>query len=471
MLTQTVSENPVNDLSTHTLYVTTSAVNLLPLRRQLTASRKLKELVILPHHLRPSDSLLLLLRVKHVALDYTTDFLKPKIVPGSRIIGKIALKSPFVDKRTVFQPDDKLFVFPHSACWIQAADDPCENCIALVATDSGYEAHKQYPCLNHWEYGKTVDGGLQDYVRVPQPTHTLMKIPELVSLHDCCFLLDIALPFFSYCKDVLLDAVNTAPHGRILVILNDSAREANDCLLVIHHLRLDHSLITFTDMRKLQEVPGLAATYAHKFNHVLVFALGDAPVMAALALGISTGLESTKSRYTVGLFANGEVVQPPADRAVNTVRLSYKDRFLMEELLETLADFNRQNCEPQTSCDLIGSNDLESTHISASSESSHSVASTDTLWLSRKSKRLRFKDEAEIMMVPKPARNRILWLRCDRDYRLCLDDQCDHNTLRRCQSTSEINVLLQEKCGLRRVFYTNRPASHVKINAFIFAGT
>lgn len=305
---------------------------------------------------------------------------------------------------------------------------------------------------------------------MPKPAQTLIRVPELVSLHDCCFLMDIALPLFAYCKDVLEEAINTAPKGRILVILNDLAREANDCLLVIHHLHLDHLLITFTDMRKLNEIPGLGNTYAGKFQHVLVFASEPEAASVALALGLLTGLESTKARYTIGVFGKAAPIQEPADRTVHRVTLCYKDKFLMEELLDTLADFNRQNFDARllvTSIDSAGSNDSELTLVSTGSPTQ--TVSIDVAW--RKTKRLRFKDEAEcVTMVPKPARNHILWLHCDRDYRLCLDDQCDHDMLKRCHLTREINALLEKRSTLQRVFYTNRPASHVKINAFIFAG-
>lgn len=468
MFTLTVSENPVNDLHTHTLYLTTSAVNLLPIRRRLI-NKKLKELVILPGELA-SSTLSLVLRIKHVALNFTRDF-HTNLVPGSRIIGKI----PTGDKRLGFGRNDKLMVFPYLTCWIQGVLDPCENCIAVMAKDiSTYKSHLRNPCTANWKYGKTLDGGLQDYIKVPLPQHSLIRIPNGVSLHDCCFLYDIAVPFYSYCRDVLCSLLEKTPDCRILVILGDSTREANDCLLVIHHLRLDHLLITFTDMKKLNEIPGLLSTYANKFHHVLVFAAGQGPVTAALALGLATGLESTKARHTIALFGDhvGRIYSEPPDRTVHRVNLSYKDKFLMEELLQALSDLNSikdDDTHPTiTYMQSLDSEDTVTNHSTLSEQLESNELYMEWSTSLAKKKKLRFKGEAEVVTTTSPSRGHISWLHCDRDFRLCLDDHCDHDTLKRCHSTNVINKLLQDRCTLQRVFYTNRPASHVKINAFIF---
>lgn len=468
MFTPTISENPVNDLHTHTLYLTTSAVNLLPIRRRLT-SGKLKELVILPSELS-SASNVLVLRVKHVALDFSTDFTANQIVPGSRVIGKMSSG----DKRLGFSRHDKLMVFPYLTCWIQSASDPCANCTAAMAHDiSTYSTHKLYPCTRNWQYGKTLDGGLQDYMRVPQPLHSVFKVPPGVSLHDCCFLFDIALPFYAYCRDVLLALLQQAPDSRILVILSDSSREANDCLLVIQHLRLDHLLITFTDMKKLNTTPGLLTAYTNKFHHVLVFAPGQESITTALALGIATGLETTKSRHTIALFGDnvGRIHSQPLDRTVYRVNLSYKDKLLMEELVHTLAELNTSNGDSHPTITHMQSLDSAETGTNHSTLSEHIADISDLYseWsTSRAKKKLRFKGDTEVVASRPPTRDHISWLHCDRDFRLCLDDHCDHDTLKRCHSTNVVNRLLLGKTDLHRVFYTNRPASHVKINAFIF---
>lgn len=472
MFTLTVSEKPVNDLSTHTLYLTTSAVNSLPLRRRLV-NRKLKESVILPSELS-NLAHTLVLRVKHVALNFNHDFkCDNAVVPGSRIIGKLPA-SRQDSKNLGFSPHDKLMVFPHLTCWIQRASDPCDHCAMMLAADhNDYVKLRHFRCLHDWQYGKTLDGGLQDYISVPDPIHSIVKIPRLVSLHDCCFLFDIALPFYSYCRDVLCPNLERDPHSRILIILNDLTKEANDCLLVIHHLRLDLLLITFTDMKKLGEVPGLRDTYANKFHHVLVFALGQGPINAALELGLATGLELTKSRHTIALFGDevGPLSIPPPDRTVHNVSLSYKDKLLMEELLNTLADFNKNRGDGATQ---IGETDsADSLETSTNHSLLLDLIPSPEAWSTSlaKKKKIRFKEESEssgrALEAGSGLKSHISWLHCDRDYRLCVDDHCDHDTQKRCHSTSALNGMLYP-CQLRRVFYTNRPASHVKINAFIF---
>lgn len=456
MFTFAISEKPIADLETHTLYSATSAVNSLPLRRVLTSQGTLRELVILLNDLRP-ESDATLIRVKHVAVDFTRDFRgRPGVVPGLRIVGKLSAKVQHADRLRSFELQEKVFVFPHLACWIQGTDLPCNNCIALAALDiSHYSSHKKYPCTGHWVYGVTIDGGLQDYMRIPQALHTLIKIPPSVSLHDCCFLLDVALPFYTYCQDVLCDILEVAPNGRVLVILDDSRRDANDCLLVIHLLQLNHQLLTFTDMRKLLDSQ-LADTYEGKFDHVLVFSQRPGAVDAAKRAGVSTGLESTKSRYTIALYGDHKSFVLP-DRTVHKVQLTYKDKFLMQELLSTLSDINRNRTGKQM---VPSENDDFEMQTSLASET-HSVISLDA-----RKRRILFKNEDEV--VPAPERTHVSWLHCDEDFRLCSDDHCDHAMSKRCQSTSSINSMLLDKNKVRRVFYTNRPASHVKINAFIF---
>lgn len=479
MFTITVSQKPVNDLQTHTLYLPTSAVNSLPIRRRLTASGKLKESVILLGEFANSwlSLLSIVLRIKHVALNFTQDFkCDHGIVPGSRIIGKLTTSKCDSQEHLGYSPHDKLLVFPYLTCWLQGVDNPCDNCIAVMAEDvNKYSTHRNYKCLNRWHYGKTLDGGLQDYIRVPLPAHSIVKIPSSVSLHDCCFLFDIALPFYAYCRDFLCSILELAPDCRILVILNDSAQEANDCLLVIHHLRLDHLLITFTDMNKLKNIPSLLAAYANKFHHVLVFASGQGPITTAMALGIPNRLKSAKFSNTIALFGDhvGYVHTKPPNRTIYKVKLSYKDKFLMEELLNTLAYFNKnKNDDSVTPITYMQSEDSAETIVNQCMLSEHTEEEsekTEPCSPSQAKKKLWFEEEIEAATTSTGKKgSHISWLHCDRDFRLCLDDHCAHDTLKRCHSTSEINTLLHEKYKIQRVFYTNRPASHVKINAFIF---
>lgn len=469
MFTITVSENPVNDLRTHTLYLVTSAVNSLPLRRRISPGRKLKESVIFPGELVKSSNEVVL-RIKHVALDFERDFSgKMGVVPGSRIIGKIPSPADVEDTRRGYTSHDKLLVFPYSACWVQGAANPCENCVKVMQHDvSNYDVHRKYRCLHTLQYGVTLDGGLQDYIKVRLPEQALVKVPRTVSLHDSCFLFDIALPFYAYCRDTLCGVLDKTPDCRILVILNDSAREANDCLLVIHHLKLEHLLITFTDMRKMNEVPGLQKTYANKFHHVLVFAPGQNALSAALSLCLATGLEATKDRHTIGLFNHDKtsVHENPLDRTFHHVSLSYKDKFLYQELLHTLAGFSHTEHDGSAPS-ISGMRSVDSAETSTNHLMLSDLADDQDAWASpAKKKKTRFKESGDVVSVSR-TRSHILWLHCDRDYKLCLDDHCDHDTLRRCHLTSDMNQMIQSG-KMQRVFYTNRPGGHVKINAFIF---
>lgn len=441
-----VPDAPVSDTS----LVASTSVNLLPIRRLLHSSSRLKESVIHLNRLVASPDHDALLRVRHVAVNYSRDFRGHGVVPGSRIIAKTTQPN-----NTDFLPSDKLFIFPVSACWIHSPDDPCQNCLFLLHTDfSRYESHKRFPCLRDFVYGHTIDGGLQDYIKVPKPQLSLLKVPPLVSLHDCCFLTDISLPFYSYCKDHLLGMLAKEPQARVLVILNDATREANDCLLVINHLDLEHLFVTFVDMERLRKNPALVRNdYANEFHHVLVFAPGADAIKAALAMSINTKLASTKLRYSVALFganADARLSRMPEDKTIYRVTLTYKDKFLMEELISTLSTFSNSSTKSKKPLRSMSMGTLSSSDL---------VTEEDVT-----KKKLRFKKEAEVVKQP---RTHISWLFCDEDYKLCTEEENECPS--RCHSTADINRLLRQGCQTRRVFYTNRPACQRKMNAFIFA--
>lgn len=464
---------PINDLQTHTLYLVQSDVSLLPLRRVLLKHKLVRESLILLGDLAPTVHNLLL-RIKHVALDFLRDFNGSRgVVPGLRIIGKIPLKHAVMDQHRGFDPADKLLVFPFSTCWAQGSDDPCANCVCASKADLlAYETHRQWPCSRNLAYGVSLHGGLQDYIRVPLPAHLLVKIPERVSVHDACFLFDVALQFHAYCHDVLVPLLALVPQGRILVLLNDVEKEANDCLVVIHLLLLDHLLFTFTDMARLTENPLLRDSYANKFTHVLVFPSLPAAFQTAVLCGVSTGLELTSARHTIALFApEAPLASAPSDRTVHRVRLSYKDKFLFEKLLGCLADLNSGRATTTHKASLISMNTINSANTVLTNylnlSESVSEGSTDSSSGSAKRKRIRFRETPDVVSAPS-ARKHILWLHCDRDYRLCLDDNCEHDSGSRCHLTDNINEMIADGCQLKRVFYTHRPATHVKLNAFIF---
>lgn len=369
-------------------------VALLPLRRRLVAPTRLAELLILPAEL---DNAPLLLKVKHVAIDFLTDFAAVGTVPGRRTVGKLA------------NLPDRYMLFPYLACWIHEPGNPCKNCLALEEPGS-YAAHKLRPCQRRYVYGETLDGGFQDVIVVPKPS-LLVRVPRVVSLHDSCFLFDVALPFCLYSVDVLVPAMKVNS-GRVLVILEDSAREANDCLLVMRHLGLNHALFTLTDMASAKR------TYAKKFSHVLVFARGPEAIELALRLGVSPGLELTKSRYTIGVFSGWECPEP-ADRTVYRHQPMYKDKFLYEQLLETLASFHYEPVPLLSSLGSVTSDEL------AATQHSHKLRS--------------------------------LWLHCDKD--LTLGPGIDDSV----HTTGDVLRMLQRRCDLRRVFFSHAAGAPLNI--------
>lgn len=426
--------SPLLDFLTHTLYVTKSDISWLPLRRTLRRPAELRESVIHLGDLLAKNRLLL--RVKHVALDFSQDFAGPSsVVPGTRIIAKVSSKYQAQAMQT---SKDRLLVFPVSTCWLQDRD-LCAGCAATNSASRDetltYEHHRLNPCERPLTYGANIDGGLQDYLCVPEPAHSLVQIPRNVSLHDGCFLLDIALPFFAFCHDVLCGLLAKAPGSRVLVLLNDAQKEANDCLLVIQRLQLNQLIFTLSDVPRAEQ---MAATYVNKFHHVLVFSRHFKAVALAQALGIATGLELTRRQHTLTVFTSAPLPQL-TDRSVSRVKLTFKDRFLLEELLDELATMNKHSAEPKNS---------DASIKTAYSELTGSLNSTQTA------------ESGE-------SKKHVQWLECDADFRLCQDDNCLDETAGKCRLTADINKMLAANCQLRRVFFSHHPASHVKLNAFI----
>ncbi|QEL63434.1 hypothetical protein CJJ09_005636 [Candidozyma auris] len=86
-------------------------VERLPIRRVLHKSGTLKESVIHLNELRDSSNESALLRVKHVAVDFTRDIVgtRPGTVPGSRIVAKLAHETPLKSSLSTILPSEKLF--------------------------------------------------------------------------------------------------------------------------------------------------------------------------------------------------------------------------------------------------------------------------------------------------------------------------------------------------------------------------
>ncbi|KAM9892718.1 hypothetical protein OXX79_009835 [Metschnikowia pulcherrima] len=481
----------MNDFQTHTSYIAKREVDLLPLRRTITKTGKLRDAVILLPDLQPEESTLLL-RVKHVAIDFTTDFAgNPGIVPGARFVGKTPSMHPIRDGEHTFSPADKLLVFPYSACWLQNRNDMCNNCISASACDvEKYVTHQRTPCLRQLVYGRQLNGGLQDYIRVPSPAHSLVKVPESVSVHDCCFLFDVALPFLSYCIDVMFagSGVNSQkssdPPNRILIILNDVKKEANDCLLVIRHLQLDHSIFTFTDPLLLAK-PQTKERFRDKFQHVLVFT----PDKENLESATQFAARNDSKKSSIGTFRDiGPEITCPNHCMIHKINLSYKDKFLMEDLLMTLAALNGGTRSPvsptqqeiaieheksvQKKKDAVPVSESPTSDMSKSSITEIRSSNSSTTRSSSQSTEIKNNEDQNSDEISSDsstsAPKHTSWLHCEKDFRLCSDDNCVHDVTSLCHQTATINEMIRSGCSWKRVFYTHRSACHVKLNAFIF---
>lgn len=338
-------------------------IGVLPIRREIgtrpNAPAKqagqtkphITESIILRHDLVTEPGWVLL-RVKHVAIDFSRDFAHlPGTVPGCIAIGKLQnfpLDGPWLLRH-------KFLVFPHSRCLHEASynsrhfqSSMCSNCLRVqevpVDQRNTYSVHKKWPCISNPAFGRDLAGGLQDYMQIRLPQHSLVKISSHVSVHDCCFLVDIALPFYSFCQDTLCEKMATSPASRVLLLLNDASKEANDCLLVMHHLNLDHLRFTLSDVAALQQSRELIDRYSNQFSHVLVFSRLPRAFALGLQCAISTGLASSRSCHTLTVFTDLALPamchQENPDKCILRVQLSYKDKYLFERLLKFVGDLN-----------------------------------------------------------------------------------------------------------------------------------
>lgn len=487
--TITIKEMTVSDFERRCLYSTANAVSLLPIRRVSTKVGQLQETLILLRELQPQP-LTALLRIKHVAIDFCIDLNVDKgCVPGQKFIGKISINTESKCSTTSMTRGQRVFVYPHSTCLIQNYQKACENCCHISSVSERtehdrrtlYELHKKYPCLKEWVYGKTIHGGLQDYIRVPHPLQQLIPVPELVSLHDCCFLLDVATPFLAYCKEILCAMPEFA--SKVLVILNDVSKEANDCLLVIRHLLLDEQFFTFTDVQTLLTHPEVKLSYTNRFRHVFVLAAGQQAFETGLAFQHAS-IDSVDMQPTISIVASqsAEELTIPHSIEIRKIVISYKDKFLLETLLETISDMNYATINRLSKRLTWGSNSSIGTagHID---EFGDSLFLENIVLLSNLSSPMEGRSESK-PGSPKfsmhttsddsigkrgQSKKVVRWLLCDYSFLLGLDDLCEQDYESRCMLTNAINRLRAEGFASKRVFFTNTQSNNASLNAFIFS--
>ncbi|CAK7897137.1 hypothetical protein CAAN1_27S00474 [[Candida] anglica] len=466
-----------------------------------------------------------ILKIKMAGISFNRDFELFKlsnfpgrqVVPGNKIVGRLQQCSD------PSMSSGKYLLFPYSNCLSQRSPQPCENCTKLKRdgleelSSLTYRAHSDFPCLYTWEYGLSLDGGLQDFVKIRSPRSSLIRVGNAISLHDCCFLMDLALPLFSYFRDIFDgyggNGAVPSSSSKLLIVLNDTEKEANDILVVLKHFQVTPSRVKIVDsalLSKLTESDKRVA-YKSKFNHAFVFNVSDAAVELA-TLSVSTGLQSTRSRYSVVLFdqynphsllKNKDLDKQFPDFTVQHFRMSYKDRLNAEEIIDVISQMNidaREGIQvsspsststsvsgtttpppphphPHPTSTTPGRPSVTSIDTTTSTYSSSSLHSNSTSYSSvsnptrsgARVKVLRFRDEDSI--IDKPIQSKPIktysWLWYERDFNLCDENEHSDDDNDWCNSVRQINRLIRSPNHISRVCYTKR-TKQKHINALLF---
>lgn len=265
------SEPRLLDLDNSDPYQPLATVNDLPVKRVFDPINGLvRELPKLPKEFElDNDIPQCIFKVKLAAINFVTDFkqISSPIVPGNRAIGKITTTN-------IANIDDskKYLVYPISTCLHQNSTTPCANCDHLhnlkVLGQLSHEKFDHYRCLRPWIYGVTIDGGLQEYMKLYYPHDALLAIPLEVLSHDACFMFERSLPLYIVLKNLRL----VGGSDRTLMILSDVDREINDILLVLHHFGIDQRQFVFIDRRAIGKLqPDERELYRLKFSQIFVF--------------------------------------------------------------------------------------------------------------------------------------------------------------------------------------------------------
>lgn len=416
-----------------------------------------------------------LFKIKLIGINYSYDFeplkLRPDIgvVPGNKFMGKIySYTEGFDDDKNILDYNQKYLVFPYTNC-IQQNRIPCTNC----------DKFSRLPCLEKLEFGFNIDGGLQDFIKIKNPLDGLIQIPYNVSSHDAIFSIDVMLPFYSSYQEILAFNKNFSPNkDKILVIINDTSKELNDILLVIRLLNLNENLITIFDVNHIANFSQSELDYYKSyFNHCFVFNFKSTSVDFALHSVITTGLESTKSRYNV-IFL--DQYHPITQQNFQVLKKAINDKTLFEfhlqwyhkpdliDLLDRISVLNTGAVtadygKPPTSSSSSSRNRPSLTSI----ESSQSTFSNTNISSHLDSSHsLNYLNSAPIPSKPKKG---LSWLWYEKDYYLSNDyNKLDDNSL--IHSIRKINrlVYMTPKPYLR-VCYNNKLSQSKKVNAFIFS--
>ena len=454
----------------------------------------------------------LIMRVKLVGINYQTDFAaitywntdKKTLVPSSKIVGKLITDVPAMNL--------KYLVFPFTNCINQKRISQCKNCEKLASSEPlnslNIDVWARYKCTENLIYGFTIDGGMQDYMRIPSPSETLLPIPNNLSLHDACFLTDIALPLYTCILENFIQMPRSpvslngdegsstvgTPNfmGNILLVLLDIQKEINDVLIVLKYFRVPELSFSVIDARKYASLlHNDKVRYLSRFTQVFVFYPHPELVAFATHCLYSLGLEATKSRYNLILFDQFHVQSLVAnknlsftDRTVQHFKLSYKDRIYAEQLLQIVSELNANMQKSLLSSSLSVDLTLEDGNRSTFSNFA-SCQSTQTL-LDKTQKTIRFREGDSIINEKMCSSSNssdssdyalsraYSWLWYDRDFVLCKEfehsddeDGCD-DTPGRVHAAKQINRLIRNPRHINRACYTNQ-ANRPKLNALIFS--
>lgn len=486
-------------------YPSPEPVWLLPTKVILDGhSERLHEVIKLPHEVEVGPNAdELLLKIKLIGVNYEKDIVplryqvsrnkQSPVVPFNKIIGKIQvlLKHPNCSSLKFLS---KYVVFPYSNCNIQQVE-PCENCRQLtkvVLTRDTMDMFYSYPCLRNLEYGITIDGGLQDYLKIRRPSQSLLEIPSNVSLHDSCFMLEIMLPFYIFMVTLFLKYGYEQASNRIMIILNDSKTETNDVLIVLKQLNIDRKSVVIMDPTNINQLSNKEKSSLHKkFEFVLCFNFSSTALDFTEYCIASVGLPSSKSRFHVVWFDQyaplearklQKISEALVDKSYHHIRVGHKDLIHAQDLLYMLSSLNVQkrsaagsnldeSCESRPSVSSLETSlttfSNQSVTLGVSSATSLSLQKYSDLL--RNPKSLRFRDDDSIINDDKDIReSNLSWLWYDKDIDFCRD--CDFDEF----GTLTHNVKAVNSClsvpdngQLKRICYSNKPSKTTKLNAFV----
>ncbi|KAK6457653.1 uncharacterized protein RJT20DRAFT_114696 [Scheffersomyces xylosifermentans] len=534
-----MSETVLTEPERHESFIPQEPVNSIPTKRIFDfKSQRLKESLKMSPELELDESKQLLLKVKMVGINYKTDFNSfkqnsPKrnafsdrfstvssvssesqtraIVPGNKIIGKIHhISEGYGWKDFRDSEHSKYLVYPYSNCIIQNHKPLCSSCQFLVSrnismdlTPETYSAHQRHQCTQNLVYGYSINGGLQDYMKIVNPDKTLLKIPDNVSSHDSCFLLETMLPFYSFVKSKFSvpssNSQSTSINipGKILVVLNDISKEVNDVLIVLKHFQVDQSTVSFLDPMKISKLSQKELEkYRQQFNQIFLFDYSDDMIKFANYCSSSPGLESTKNRYNIVLFdqndpesllKNKHLSRYYNDKSYTQFKLSYKDKLHAQELLTILSSLN--SVVKTTSRRSLDATAVSTTPVRRSRPSIASIDSAESTFSFSNTLRSTSTASTSPSSPETPAQSIInepskeynsaeshySWLWYDSDIELCSsceqsdDEMADelYNDDTRWHSIKQMNRLIRRR-ELSRVGYTNRPHKLTTLNAFVF---